>query len=78
MSDIVSLVHYATDIKAFMGTGDIRAEFCAAPYPITTIQRLYHADLMIEVTAVAEIPHCRFHLSDASPAIVDDSRNATE
>jgi 2-iminobutanoate/2-iminopropanoate deaminase len=81
MSDIISLVHYATDIDAFMGTGDIRAEFFAAPYPVTTtvqIQRLYHPDLMIEVTAVAEIPRCRFRMPDAAAAIVDDSGNAIE
>ena len=63
MSDVVSLVHYATDINQFMGTGDIRKEFFAAPYPITTtvqVQRLYHPDLVIEITAVAEIPRDRF------------------
>jgi 2-iminobutanoate/2-iminopropanoate deaminase len=76
MSDIISLVHYATDIEAFMGTGDIRTEFFAAPYPVTTtvqIQRLYHPDLMIEVTAVAEIQRSRFRLPGESAAIVDDS-----
>ncbi|MGT2475242.1 RidA family protein [Paraburkholderia terrae] len=63
-TDVISLVHYATDIEAFMKTGDIRAEFFSAPYPVTTtvqIERLYHPDLMIEITAVAEIPRTRFH-----------------
>jgi enamine deaminase RidA (YjgF/YER057c/UK114 family) len=81
MSDVISLVHYATDIEAFMTTGDIRAEFFAAPYPVTTtvqIQRLYHRDLLIEVTAVAEIPSCRFRPPRTSAAIVDDSRDALE
>jgi len=62
-SDVVSLVHYATDIERFMGTGDIRKEFFAAPYPVTTtvqVARLYHPDLLIEITAVAEIPRERF------------------
>ena len=36
MSDVISLTHYATDIQAFMQTGDIRQEFFAAPYPVTT------------------------------------------
>jgi enamine deaminase RidA (YjgF/YER057c/UK114 family) len=27
MCDVISLDHYATDILAFMGTGDIRTEF---------------------------------------------------
>jgi enamine deaminase RidA (YjgF/YER057c/UK114 family) len=63
MSDVVSLVHYATDIEQFMGAGDIRKEFLAAPYPVTTtveVKRLYRPDLMIEITAVAEIPRDRF------------------
>lgn len=63
MVDVISLVHYATDIEAFMNTGDIRKEFFAAPYPVTTtvqIERLYRLDLMIEITAIAEIPRSRF------------------
>jgi enamine deaminase RidA (YjgF/YER057c/UK114 family) len=63
MADVVSLVHYATDIEAFMGTGDIRKEFFSPPFPVTTtvqVARLYRPDLVIEVTAVAEIPHGRF------------------
>lgn len=65
LTDVISLVHYATDIEAFMATGDIRAEFFSAPYPVTTtvqIERLYHLDLMIEITAVAEIPRARFRM----------------
>ena len=64
MGDVVSLVHYATDIERFMGTGDLRKEFFAAPFPVTTtvqVSRLYHPDLLIEITAVAEIPRERFH-----------------
>ncbi len=63
MGDVISLVHYATDIERFMGTGDIRKEFFAAPYPVTTtvqVARLYHPDLLIEITAMAEIPRERF------------------
>lgn len=63
MSDVVSLVHYTTDIQAFMQTGDIRQEFFADPYPVTTtveVAALYSADLVIEVTAVAEIPKDRY------------------
>lgn len=63
MSDVVSLVHYATDIERFMATGDIRQEFFAAPFPVTTtvqVGRLYHLDLLIEISAIAEIPHGRF------------------
>jgi 2-iminobutanoate/2-iminopropanoate deaminase len=63
MCDIVSLVHYSTDIAQFMGAGDIRQEFFAAPFPVTTtvqIARLYNPDLMIEIVAIAEIPRNRF------------------
>lgn len=64
MGDVESLVHFATDIDAFMDTGDIRKEFFSSPFPVTTtvqVARLYHPDLMIEITAVAEIPRERFH-----------------
>ena len=63
MQDVVSLVHYATNIEQFMGTWDIRKEFFATPFPVTTtvqVARLYHPDLLIEITAVAEIPRDRF------------------
>jgi 2-iminobutanoate/2-iminopropanoate deaminase len=63
MSDIVSLVQYAVDIEQFMAASDIRKEFFAAPFPVTTtveVRRLYRADLLIEITAVAEIPRHRF------------------
>jgi 2-iminobutanoate/2-iminopropanoate deaminase len=64
MADIVSLVHYATNIAKFMDAGDIRKEFFAAPLPVTTtvqIARLFHPELMIEIAAIAEIPRDRFH-----------------
>ncbi|SRR5258708_7773737 len=63
MADVLSLVHYATDIDAFMGAADIRKAFFAAPYPVTTtvqVERLYHPDLMIEIAAIAEIRRDRF------------------
>jgi 2-iminobutanoate/2-iminopropanoate deaminase len=59
MGDVISLVHYATDIEEFMRASDIRREFFAAPFPVTTtveVRRLYHRDLMIEMAAVAEVP----------------------
>jgi enamine deaminase RidA (YjgF/YER057c/UK114 family) len=59
MSDVVSLVHYATDIDQFMSTGDISEGVFFCPFPVTTtvqVGRLYNPDLMIEIAAVAEIP----------------------
>jgi hypothetical protein len=46
-----------------MKTGDIRKEFFAEPYPVTTtvqVARLYDPDFWIEITAIAEIPRERF------------------
>jgi 2-iminobutanoate/2-iminopropanoate deaminase len=63
MGDILSLVHYTTDIEGFMKAGDVRQAFFAAPFPITTtvqVQRLYDPALMIEIAAIAEIPRERF------------------
>ena len=63
MQGIFSLTHYVTDIDAFMQTGDIRLEFFAEPFPVTTtvqVVRLYHPDLLVEITAMAEIPGERF------------------
>ena len=64
MADILTLAHYTTDIEKFMASGDIRREFFSPPFPATTtveVKRLYNADLMIEISAVAEIPLDRFH-----------------
>jgi 2-iminobutanoate/2-iminopropanoate deaminase len=63
MSDIISQVNYATDIQQFMDARDIREEFFAPPYPVTTtveVRRLYHPDLVVEMSAIAEIPLDRF------------------
>ena len=63
MGDIVSLTHHTTDIAAFMACGEIRGRFFAPPYPVTTtveVSALYRPDLLIEITAVAEIPQDRF------------------
>lgn len=70
MGDVLSLVHYATDIERFMAAGDIRRAFFAEPYPVTTtvqVSRLYHPDLLIEIAAVAEIPRNRFRRPPAEP-----------
>jgi enamine deaminase RidA (YjgF/YER057c/UK114 family) len=64
MEDVLSMTHYITDIHAFAGVADIRHEFFREPYPVTTtvqVAALYDPDLVIEITAIAEIPRERFH-----------------
>lgn len=63
MSDVLSLVQHTTDIDAFMASGDVRAQFFKEPFPVTTtveVSALYHPEIMIEITAVAEIPRNRY------------------
>ena len=63
MTDVVSLTHHVTDIEEFMKTGNIRREFFVEPFPVTTtiqVARLYHPELLVEITAIAEIPRDRF------------------
>jgi enamine deaminase RidA (YjgF/YER057c/UK114 family) len=63
MQDIVAITHHVTDIEAFMQTADIRREFFAPPFPVTTtveVVRLFHPDLVVEMTATAEVPDDRF------------------
>jgi len=63
MQDIFSLTHYVTDIDEFMKTGDIRMAHFAEPFPVTTtvqVVRLYDPALLVEITAIAEIPANRF------------------
>ena len=63
MGDVISLTQYTTDIEAFMGCGPIRSEYFAEPFPVTTtveVRRLYRPELLIEITAIAEIPVERF------------------
>jgi 2-iminobutanoate/2-iminopropanoate deaminase len=61
--DVTTLTHYVTDIEEFMRTADIRQEYFAEPYPVTTtvqVVRLYRTELVVEITATAEIPRNRF------------------
>lgn len=63
MVNVLSLTQYTTDIEQFMTVGDIRKQFFADPFPVTTtvqVARLYDPDLMIEITAMAEISLDRF------------------
>ena len=64
MGDIFALTQFTTDIEAFMACGEIRQGYFSPPYPATTtveVSRLYDPDLLVEITAQAEIPLDRFH-----------------
>ena len=63
MRDVISLTHYVTDIRAFMGTREVRESFFKPPYPVTTtiqVSAFFHRDIMIEITGIAEVPRERF------------------
>jgi 2-iminobutanoate/2-iminopropanoate deaminase len=63
LGDILSMTNYVTDIDAFMAAGDIRREFLSTPFPIATtveVVRLYDRALLVEISAIAEIPLIRF------------------
>ena len=63
MEDIYSLTHHVTNIEEFMKTGHIRTQYFKPPYPVTTtveVTRLYHPDLLVEITGSAEIPLERY------------------
>jgi 2-iminobutanoate/2-iminopropanoate deaminase len=71
MSDILSLTQYTTDIQQFMKAGSVRLQFFKEPFPVTTtveVSSLYDPELLIEITAVAEIPTNRFRRpKDSTP-----------
>ena len=63
MADVLALTQHTTDIDAFLKTGELRRSHFQPPYPVTTtvqVVRLYDAALLVEFTAVAEIPRDRF------------------
>ncbi|WP_372085050.1 RidA family protein [Tistrella mobilis] len=69
MSDVLSLSQHTTDIEKFIAASAVRSEFFASPFPVTTtveVVRLYRPDVMIEITAVAEIPIARFRTPKVS------------
>ena len=63
MEDVYTLTHHVTDIEEFMKTGHIRTSYFSPPYPVTTtveVSRLYHPELLVEITGSAEIPPSRY------------------
>ena len=66
MSDILFMTNYVTDMDAFLAAGDIRRASFAPPYPVTStvqVARLYDRALLVEISAIAEIPLSRFKRS---------------
>ena len=55
MGDILSLIHYTTDIEAFMQCGDIRARFFQEPYPVTTTVQVAPAFFRNASTSACDI-----------------------
>lgn len=71
LNDVIALTHHTTDIEAFMACGALRKRFFAEPYPVTTtleVRRLCDPEVLVEITAVAEVPRDRFRRPDASVA----------
>lgn len=63
MSHILSVTQYTTDMDGFMAVGAVRRAFFSEPYPISTtlgVNRLYHPDVLVEISAIAEIPRDRY------------------
>jgi 2-iminobutanoate/2-iminopropanoate deaminase len=63
LRDVLSLTHYVTDVRAFQSTRDVREHFFSEPYPVTTtvqVVSLFHRDIMIEISGIAEVPRKRF------------------
>ncbi|MET0482551.1 MAG: RidA family protein [Aestuariivirgaceae bacterium] len=65
LSDIISLIQYTTDIKAFIAAGDIRRTYFSKPYPVTStvqVSALYRPEVLVEIAGIAEIPSHRFKM----------------
>ena len=63
MGDILSMTNYVVDMDAFLAAGDIRRAVLSEPFPVTTtvaVARLYDRALLVEISAIAEIPLSRF------------------
>ena len=63
MGDILSLTQHTADIAAFMTSGAVRARYFKEFHPAKTtveVSALYRHDILVEITAIAEIPRGRF------------------
>ncbi|CAB3721242.1 2-iminobutanoate/2-iminopropanoate deaminase [Achromobacter deleyi] len=60
LKDVVKVTIFVTDMGHFDDVVTLRREFFAAPYPADTIaeiRALYTPDAMIEIEAIAVVPH---------------------
>jgi 2-iminobutanoate/2-iminopropanoate deaminase len=68
MSDVVKITVFLTDISTLQDVHAVRAEFFQKPYPASTlvqVTRLVNRDWLIEIEAVAVIPHDKVRLYPA-------------
>ncbi len=62
MSDIVKVTVFITDLSKLAEIHEVRSEFFDLPYPASTlveVSKLVNPELLIEIEAVAVIPHER-------------------
>ena len=62
MSDIVKVTVFITDLSKLAEIHEVRSEFFDPPYPASTlveVSKLVNPELLIEIEAVAVIPHER-------------------
>jgi enamine deaminase RidA (YjgF/YER057c/UK114 family) len=62
-SDIVKTTIFTTDVEEFRKANEVRYEYFKTDFPtgaLIGVKRLAHADLMVEIEAVAVIPADRF------------------
>jgi 2-iminobutanoate/2-iminopropanoate deaminase len=65
LADVISLIQYTTDIKAFVAAGDIRTSYFSKPYPVTStvqVSALYRPEVLVEIAGIAEVPADRFKM----------------
>ena len=62
-SDIVKTTIFTTDVEEFREANEIRYEYFKSDYPtgsLIGVKQLAHPDLMVEIEALAVVPHDRF------------------
>jgi enamine deaminase RidA (YjgF/YER057c/UK114 family) len=63
LDDVASVIVYVTDLSGLDAVHEVRGRHFRRPYPASTLVQvvgLVHPDLLIEISAVAVVPHERF------------------